>query len=149
MTVTTMSATGAAGAAEGEETAKKGGKKKLLIILVAVLAIGGGAYWFVLKPHPKSAPQPGEVVTLEPIQVNLAQGHYLKIGIALQLVKGAKEVDGSKALDATIDLFSGRPMEQLTKPGQRQKLKTQLSHTLEKRYDGEVMGAYWTDFVTQ
>jgi flagellar FliL protein len=149
MTVTTMPATGAAGAAEGEETAKKGGKKKLLIILVAVLAIGGGAYWFVLKPHPKSAPTPGQVVTLEPIQVNLAQGHYLKIGIALQLVKGAKEVDGSKALDATIELFSGRSMEQLTKPAQRLKLKNQLVHTLEKKYDGEVMDTYLTDFVTQ
>jgi flagellar FliL protein len=148
MTVTTMPPTGT-GAAEGAEPAKKGGKKKLIMILVAVLAIGGGAYWFVLKPHPKTAPEPGEVVTLEPIQVNLASGHYLKIGIALQLTKGAKEVDGSKALDATIELFSGRSMDELTRPQQREKLKHQLEATLEKRYDGEVMGAYLTDFVTQ
>ena len=59
MSVTTMPATGAA---EGAEPAKKGGKKKLLIILVAVLAIGGGAYWFVLKPHPAGPPSPGVVV---------------------------------------------------------------------------------------
>ena len=148
MTVTTMPATGT-GAADGAEPAKQGGKKKLVVILVALLAIGGGAYWFVLKPHPQAAPQPGEVVTLEPIQVNLASGHYLKIGIALQLTKGAKEVDGSKALDATIELFSGRSMEELTERKQRQKLKHELEATLEKRYDGEVMGAYWTDFVTQ
>ncbi|MDX6324031.1 MAG: flagellar protein FliL [Nocardioidaceae bacterium] len=146
MTVTTMPATGAA---EGAEPAKKGGKKKLLIILVAVLAIGGGAYWFVLKPHPAGPPSPGVVVPLEPIQVNLAAGHYLKIGLALQLTKGTKEVDGSQALDATIELFSGRDMSQLTKPAEREKLKHQLVATLEKKYDGAVMDAYFTDFVTQ
>jgi flagellar FliL protein len=146
MTTATMPATAPV---DGTTAAKKGGKKKLLIILVAVLAIGGGAYWFVLKPHPHAAPQPGVVVTLEPIQVNLAAGHYLKIGIALQLTKGTKEVDGSKALDATIGMFSGRSMAQLTKPTQREKLKHQLVKTLGKRYDGEVMDVYLTDFVTQ
>ena len=147
MSVTTMPATAPAEGAE--PAAKGGGKKKLVIMLVAVLAIGGGAYWFFLKPHPPSAPKPGEVVTLEPIQVNLASGHYLKIGIALQLTKGAKEVDGSKALDATIGLFSGREMGPLTKPEQREKLQHRLRDTLEKRYDGEVMDVYYTDFVTQ
>jgi flagellar FliL protein len=146
MTVTTMPATGTA---EGAEPAKKGGKKKLLIMLVAVLAIGGAAYWFVLRPHPAAAPKPGEVVKLDPIQVNLASGHYLKIGIALQLTQGATEVDGSQALDATIQLFSGRDMAQLTKPSQREKLKHELEASLEKRYDGDVMDVYLTDFVTQ
>lgn len=146
MTVT-MPAQG--GVAESAEPPKKGGKKKLLVMLVAVLAIGGAAYWFLLKPGPAAAPTPGEVVTLEPIQLNLAAGHYLKIGIALQLTKGAKEVDGSQALDATIGLFSGRDMSTLTKPSQREKLKSQLGAMLEKRYDGEVMDVYFTDFVTQ
>lgn len=146
MSVTAVPATAAA---EATEPAKKGGRKKLVIVLVAVLAIGGGGYWFFLKPHPPAPPKPGEVVTLEPIQVNLASGHYLKIGIALQLTKGAKEVDGSKALDATIELFSGRDMGPLTKPAQREKLKRRLGSTLEKRYDGEVMDVYFTDFVTQ
>ena len=146
MSVTTRPAAPAEGAAEA---AAKGGKKKLISMLVAVLAIGGGGYWFFLKPHPPAPPKPGEVVTLEPIQVNLASGHYLKIGIALQLTKKAKEVDGSKALDATIGLFSGREMASLTKPEQREKLKHRLEATLEKRYEGEVMDVYFTDFVTQ
>lgn len=146
MTVT-MPAQGAA--TEAAEPAKKG-KKKLLIILVAVLAIGGGAYWFVLKPHGPSKPQPGAVLKMDSIQVNLASGHYLKIGVALQLTKGASsDLDGSQALDATIEEFSGRDMNSLTKPGQREKLKSQLEATLRKDYDGDVMGVYFTDFVTQ
>lgn len=126
-----------------------GGKKKLIIILVAVLALGGAAYWFVLRPKPEPAPEPGEVVTMEPIQVNLAGGHYLKIGIALQLTTAAHEADGSKALDAVIELFSGKSMEQVTRDDERTKLKKELVKDLEEEYEGEVMDVYFTDFVTQ
>jgi flagellar FliL protein len=147
MTVT-MPAQGTADATEQRK--KKGGKKKLLIILVAVLAIGGGAYWFLLKPHGPSVPQPGAVVKIDPIQLNLAAGHYLKIGIALQLTKSAgADLDGSQALDATIGLFSGRDMVQVTAPAQRLKLKKQLETKLKKDYGGDVMDVYFTDFVTQ
>ena len=149
MTITTP-APQQAPAAEVEVKKQGGGRKKVILLLVVMLAIGGAAYWFLLKPaEAKEAPKPGEVVSLEPIQVNLEAGHYLKIGIALQLTAEAKEADGSKALDATIDLFSNRPMEQLTRPDTRAKLKKELEKELKERYHGEVMGVYFTDFVTQ
>ncbi len=109
MTVTAMPKNPAteATAAEDPAEAKKGGKKKILMILVLVLVLGGGGYW-MFRPKPPAPPKPGEVVTLEAIQINLAGNHYLRIGIALQLTAKAKEADGSKALDATIDEFSGR-----------------------------------------
>ena len=148
-----MSATAvapAAQAAPAEET-KGGGKKKLVLILVVVLLLGGAAYWFVLKPKPAGAdePKPGEVVRLDPIQVNLSGGHYLKIGIALQLTAKAHEADGAMALDATIQTFSGKSMDALTRPDNREKLKAHLEKELEHRYHGDVMGVYFTDFVTQ
>jgi flagellar FliL protein len=149
MTITTSAPAPAAAGDLAEPRKKGGGKKKLLIVLVLLLAVGGAAYWFVLKPSPKQAPKPGEVVELEPIQVNLTGGHYLKVGIALQLTAGAKEADGSKALDATIDLFSGRSMAELTRADDRARLKKDLERELDHRYDGEVMGVYFTDFVTQ
>jgi flagellar FliL protein len=135
---------------EGEVVAKKGGKKKVLMIVVLILAIGAAAYWFLLRPSAEAkAPEPGEVVKLEPIQVNLSGGHYLKIGIALQLTAEAHEADGSKALDATIELFSGRSMEQLGNHATRAKLKKALEKELEHEYHGEVMDVYFTEFVTQ
>ncbi len=135
---------------EVEVVAKKGGKKKVLMIVVLVLAIGAAAYWFLLRPTAEAkAPEPGEVVKLEPIQVNLSGGHYLKIGIALQLTAEAHEADGSKALDATIELFSGRSMEQLGHHKTRAKLKKALEKELEHEYHGDVMDVYFTDFVTQ
>lgn len=137
--------------AEGQEQPPKKSRKKLLVIALVLLLAGAGVAFFLLKPAPKEAPapKPGEVVALDPIQVNLAGGHYLKIGIALQLTAGAKEAEGSKALDATIDLFSGKSMDQLALPEQREKLKKSLGETLTEEYEGEVMGVYFTDFVTQ
>lgn len=133
------------------EEEKKGGKKKLIIV-VLVLALAGAGYWFFLKPSGGKPPPPvaGAVVKLDPIQINLAGRHYLKIGIALQATTSASaDLDGSKALDATIALFSGESMDRVTRPVYRTKLKTQLEHTLDKTYEGEVMGVYFTDFVTQ
>src|SRR3712207_5101811 len=101
---------------EGDKEKKKGGgKKKLLIIIVAavVVLIGGGigAYFAFFassgeeEAHPE--PTPSGVVVAEPITVNLADGHYLKIAIALQTTTEAHEaVDTSKALDIVISQFS-------------------------------------------
>ena len=145
-----MSTTTAAPPATAEAEAK-GGKKKLIIIaLVLVAALGGGGWFFFLKPGgEEAAAKPGEVAPLEPIQVNLASGHYLRLGIALQLVEGAHEVDGSKALDATIDIFSGKSIEEVTAPKERKHLKEELEKELEHLYHGDVMEVYFTDFVTQ
>ena len=138
-------------AAEAGESTDAGGgrKKKLIIMLVALVVVGGGGYWFLLKPKPEPAPEPGEVVAMEPIQVNLAGGHYLKIGVALQLTTAAHDADGSKALDAVIDLFSGRSMDELTRTEERDKLKEELRKELDHSYHGDVMDVYFTDFVTQ
>lgn len=149
MSVTTMPR---AEAQAEEAPPQKKSKKKALIGVALVMAVTGGAYWFLLKPAPakEEAPDPGTVVVLEPIQVNLAAGHYLKIGIALQATADAHEdPDGSKALDSTIELFSGLPMEKLSQPVQRDRLKEKLMHDLEERYHGEVMDVYFTEFVTQ
>ena len=133
-----------------EDGEKKGGKKKLVVIVLLVAVLGGAGYWFFLKPSgAKEAPKPGEVVALEPIQVNLADGHYLSIGIALQLVEGAEKADGSKALDAVIELYSGLDVQELIKPKARSELKKELSHEVGELYEEEVLDVYLTQFVTQ
>ncbi len=139
-------------AEDGKKKGKGGKKKKLLLIGVVLLVVAGAAYWFVLKPSgsAEEGPKPGAILPLESTQINLASGHYLKIGIALQLVEGApEEVDGSKALDATIELFSGRTIEEVANAKDRRELKEELEATLEKSYEDEVMGIYFTEFVTQ
>jgi len=137
----------AATTAEDEKPPK--GKKKLLVIGLVLVVAAAAGWWFFLRPTAPAEPEPGEVMTMEPIQVNLADGHYLRIGIALQLTADAHEADGSKALDATIDLFSGVEPAELVKAGQRQELKHQLEEKLREDYEGDVMEVYFTEFVTQ
>jgi len=136
---------------EGEE-APKGGKKKLVLVVVALVAVGAAAYLFGLKPKPdgkKEKPVAGEVVALEPRQVNLEGGHYLKLGLALQGTADAHELEGSKAIDAAISIFSGRSIEEVSRPAELKHLKTELQKELDHLYHGDVMGVYFTDFVTQ
>jgi flagellar FliL protein len=137
-------------AATADDTAAKGGKGRMIGIAVLLLALlGGGAWFFVLKPSGETRPKPGDVVTLEAIQVNLAGGHYLRLGMALQLTEGTKEADGSKALDAAITVFSGLPVGEVNKPDVREALRKQLLDRLKERYDHEVMEVYFTEYVTQ
>lgn len=149
MSVTSMPAPTAAPDKDGKP-AKRGGKLiKLAVIAVVVGALGFGGWHLTMgKPKPKQ-PQEGLVQALASTQLNLAAGHYLKVGIALQLTQGTKEIDGSKALDSAIALFSGKSLADLALPAQREDLKRQLTADLEKRYPHEVMGVYFTEFVTQ
>jgi flagellar protein FliL len=151
MTVTAMTPPGTAtqAGADGEEKKGKGGKKKLIIVAVVVLALLGAGWFFFLKPSGPSEPVAGEVMTLEPMQLNLAAGHYLRLGMALQLVEGAHEVDGSKAMDAAITIFSGHPVADMVKAEQREELRDELMAELEHSYHGDVMEVFFTEFVTQ
>lgn len=133
-----------------EPAAEPRGKGKTIVVAVVVLAVAAGAAWFfLLKPSGKTEPKPGEVLTLEAIQVNLAGGHYLRLGMALQLTESAHEADGSQALDAAIGVFSGLPVGEVNKPATREKLRQELEEELEHRYHGDVMSVYFTEFVTQ
>jgi flagellar FliL protein len=115
------------------ETAKGGGKVKLIIIVLPVVLVIGAAAWFFLlrgdggeKVKAIPEPTPGPVVTLDPITVNLASGHFLKLGLALQTDASAKEVDGSHALDLAISEFSGETIDELSSAEGRERAKREL-----------------------
>ena len=137
--------------AETDETPAKGGKKKLiLILLVVLLAAAGAAYFFLFTGSAEAEePVPGEVVTLEPVAVNLAGGGYLKVGVALQLTEeaGAEAPNGAKATDLVISTFSQAQPADVT--GARAALKEALEEKIIEAYDGEVLGIYYTEYVTQ
>jgi flagellar FliL protein len=119
---------------EEEAEARGGGKKKLIIIIVpVVLILVAAAYFLFLKPKSDpgapeelAEPTPGAVVTLDPITVNLAGSHFLKLGMAIQPTASAKEVSGSKALDLAINEFSGMTIDQLSESEGRNAAKEEL-----------------------
>jgi flagellar protein FliL len=136
-------------AAEEPKSRFGGFVRTLGIALIALALVGAAVWWFVLRPGPPQEPKPGAIAPLESIQINLADSHYLRLGLGLQLTTEVTEIDGSRALDAAIALYSGRKMEWLAQPAHREELRKQLAVTLDERYEGEVMGVYYTEFVTQ
>ncbi|MGH8959605.1 MAG: flagellar basal body-associated FliL family protein [Jatrophihabitantaceae bacterium] len=141
-------------AGEGDAAAPKKSlfkSKKFLIIVIAVLALGGGGYMF-LKPSKTPPPTGGDVVAMDPTTLNLAGGHYLKIAVAVELVKGAASTTdfaSSHAAELVIDEFSNRTVDSLSSNTARKKLTAQLLAAIQKAYPGKVFDIFLTQFVTQ
>jgi flagellar FliL protein len=140
--------------APAEEAPARGGKKKLgLILAVLLLAGAGAAYFFLFSGSGEPAPpEPGELVTLEPVAVNLAGGGYLKIGVALQFTADAEGgheggPNTAKAADLIISTFSQADPADVA--GARDALKEALQQKIIEAYDGDVMQIFYTENVTQ
>jgi flagellar FliL protein len=138
---------------EIDEASAKGGRKKLILIVAVVLLAAAGAAYFFLFTGSAEAEEPvaGEVLVLDPVAVNLAGGGYLKVGVALQLVEGGGHgstgPSGAKATDLVISTFSQAQPADIT--GAREALKEALQEKIIEAYHGEVMGIYYTEYVTQ
>lgn len=100
----------------------------------------------------------GPVVSLPSITINLADGKFLRLGVALQLpdaatVPAEAAADpknfGARALDSAIEVMSSYASPDLSTAEGRAAAKEKLSETVVNRYGGEVAGIYLTDFVMQ
>lgn len=167
---------------EPDEAAAKSGKSRLIIVgaLCAVIAAAG----FVLGgrmsggaaaapdatdatvPEEETEPHIVEIVELEPLNVNLAGGHYLRLAVALGLSEealpheegggghGAAKDDGppietAPASDLVLTTFSGRTMEDLATPEGRESARHDLLAGLEAYYGEGVITVLFTEFVMQ
>jgi flagellar FliL protein len=163
-----------------EKPAKKG---KGLLIPAIVLAVGllGGGYFFMSSSKSKTptnaAPTttttaPGKIIALDPITMNLSDGHVLKVGLSLEaiakpknkelaaIVSGAGGGHGSsgesaspmggeeaKALDSAIKILGDMTYTDLSKPGGRTHAKEVLTHKIEEDFHGDIIEVYFTTFV--
>jgi flagellar FliL protein len=141
-------------AAEGAEEPKKS-KKMLIIIIAAVVLLGGGgagAYFMFFKSsgNEEVVYEPGAVVALDSITINLDDGHFLKVSIALQVTAdAAHEPDGSQALDLMITQFSNKSIAELSTNEGREAMKKELIEKVKHAYHEEVYDIYFTEFVMQ
>lgn len=131
-----------AGTAEAEEKdgAAKGGKNTKLIAAAAVVLLLAGGWFFFVREDANATgtlppPKAGAVLQLDPITINLAGGHYLKLGMALQVIDGpAHEPSGAKALDLAISQFSGKTVDELSSAAGREKAKQELVARIKLAY---------------
>ncbi len=142
---------------KNDPNAKKS-KKKLIIMVVVGLLVAFAGYHFTLgkssAPAVVPPPEPGAVIKLDSITLNLAEGHLLKLGLALQLTSTAVaghggEFDGSQAMDLAIAQLSNRRLTDLNSAVARSQAKKELVEAVEKAYHENVMDVYFTEFVMQ
>ena len=131
-------------AEEKKDAAPAKSKKKLFMIIGAalVVALGGGGFMMMkggkaeaAESHAKEKEEPelGELIRLDPITLNLADGdRYLKVGLSVQLLLaeggGGGHGAGTDAieveiLDETIHVLGSMTYEQLTRPHVRENAK--------------------------
>lgn len=158
------------------EPAAGGQKSKLLVFIVVLVVVAGAA--FVMggrggasateaEPEAEKTEEAaaGPVVLIDPTTLSLADGHYLKLGVALQLAAHEEEAadshgaeaegpalsaeESARALDEAITIFGSKTMEELRTPEQRGAAKEALVEALQEAYHGEVIGVYFTAFAMQ
>jgi flagellar basal body-associated protein FliL len=102
---------------------------------------------------PDKAPA-GPVDSLDAITINLAAGHYLKVGLALQVPTGVvpKDVGTTEnwealALKTAIDTLSGQTLDALS--AHRQDEENSIGDAVCRKTEGKVLTVYFTDFVMQ
>jgi flagellar FliL protein len=146
---------------DGTAEAPKKSKKMLMIVVIALVVLGGGGAgaFLVLKgdsAQGQPAPKKGVVTAIEnDLTINLSDGHYLKLGFALQETEeaGTEAVDTSEAINLAIDEYTGKSVAELSTEKGRETAKAELLEKIKKAYreDGTdmIMDIYYTAFVTQ
>jgi flagellar FliL protein len=155
---------------ETEATPAEAPKKHRNNLIPAVVVAAGllGAGYFMSQGGAKANAAPatagatptttvkennGEVDKITSVTINLADGHYVKLGLALQLKEGIKATEfdpqSAKALDLAISTLGEHTMAQLTPPAGREAFKQELNQRVVTAYNGKVTEIYFTEFVMQ
>lgn len=154
-------------AAAAEDPAKPKRKRKAILVvgLLALVAVAGLAYPKLAHKKPagsyKSAALAvpnGPIESLDPVTVNLSDGHLLQVGVAVQLTQAAdpKKVTAMdpRILDAVIGTFSAWTYPGLLGPTGHEQARRQLEGRLAALFPPvggtpQVAGVYFTSFVMQ
>lgn len=174
-TDTTGGAAPTADAGSADPKAAKKAKKGRSNLLPALVLAGGiaAAGYFVGGPgasadaDPQASEpeveqhEPGEVIELEPMTVNLDGGRFLRVGVA---VLATEEFDGSvddggtarftpehesRLRDQLIAMFAGRELGSLSGAENLETIKVELLERTDTVLDGHAIEIYLTEFVTQ
>ena len=101
-----------------------------------------------------TAPMPGELVEIPALSLNLADGRFLRVGLALRLVKGENAEEWTKSetpliRDLLISFFAGRRMSDLASSDGREGARRDLLAQARERHGDAVLAVYFTEFVMQ
>lgn len=115
---------------------------------------------------PVEEPTVGHVIDLPPVNVNLADGRYLRVGVAMGVAHSddeildtgteAAETEGSSAAEPTapaadlvLETFAGKSFEELAVEPGRETARAALHEGLRTFYGDKVLQVFFTQFVMQ
>lgn len=161
---------------ESDSTETTKGVKRLLPAAVICVIMLGGGYFLGGKMSAGSAAAPvaeasaeaeaepeekaelGHLETLDALNVNLADGHFLRIAVALEIGeheggdghgKDEAEFPTAPAADLVLSTFSGRSMPELATHEGREAAREELFTAISEKYGDKVVSVYLTEFVMQ
>lgn len=144
----------------------KGRRKKVILIAVAVLVVAGLAYKMVLAPKSESKVKVEGTVYVMPKEflLNLAEGRYAKLTVALVLAPGQSATGSSATPPAegfgtleqeplvrqiVTDTITGIPAAQLTSRKQRHQLQVNIRKEVDKTTDVKTKSVVFSELVVQ
>ena len=149
---------------EGEEGKKKKSKKKLILAPIVLLLVAGVGYKMFLAPKPVVPEKKiaGAVAALPTeFVVNLADGHYGKVSVALVMAPaeggggghgGGDEIvlaQGAAIRAIVTDHLTGIPKESLIERKHRMELLEHILEEIHEKTDEHVEGVLLTDITVQ
>jgi len=107
-----------------------------------------GAVAQIMNPLTQSTYAPGKILSVDPVTVNLANGHFLKIGVGLQeTLDAGEEVSPAPAIDCIITEFSGKTVDELATHEGRDAARKALLTMIYTAYEKKVFKVYFNSFV--
>jgi flagellar basal body-associated protein FliL len=98
----------------------------------------------------------GPVLTVTSTTLNLADGHFLKIGLALQLPVGSVVADVEKTENwgaitgqVVLNTFANESMADILPTKLREKLRHEVGNEVCIKSEGKATTVYFTEFVAQ
>jgi flagellar FliL protein len=156
---------------KGKKGKEKGGKSNLVPAIVLAVGIAAGGYFMGGSGGGEAAAtettvEPeiveGPLLGVEAMTVNLADGHYLRVAVSLQLTDQYTDVaegehgeehlahhDETRVRDALIAHLGGRAVGELSTAEGRDAARHELHEVTNELLDGNVMEIYFTELVIQ
>jgi flagellar protein FliL len=150
-----------------------GGPKRLITIGALCVLIAAGGYVLggrmsggaqpagsaIEAPDEDAAPPIEAFVELDPLNVNLADGHYLRVAVAIGLTDveegdghgddDAPPIETAPASDLVLSTFLGRRMADLSTVAGRDVARHDLYEGLVDFYGDDIVSVLFTEFVMQ
>ena len=155
-------------APEVEAGEVKSSKKKLVVVAVVVLAAASWKLGFLpvgqAKPAAAEGPQAekaveqGAVLPMDELTLNLSDGRFLRLGVALILEQGQSTEEMKEQLpiagDVVVTTLSSRTYPELLKPEAKDAVKLELTDKVRAAYEAafgepKVARVIFTSFVMQ